>query len=321
MKEMDILKKIDYPAVLHLGDIHIKVKNDPFLIKRVITLIDIVKSIPVKDVILAGDIVDMLPTFRDTALLARFLMLDKNFYIVGGNHDLNRRTKYVEEIMELLNLPNVFYCGDLCNTSILGRDVTFASNEYIRKGNKIPKNKGILVSHFACDLPEFDKKAEYPFDELMSYDLVLLGDIHTKFKENETTYYSSSPYRTHSKTISSFEEADNSFFGFNIVNWDTLEVHHIELNLPNVYQVNLTELKEVPQDGNKYNIVVETEYEKIGELRNKDIEVKIKTEETTIDPAENIVDTVTKHLQQHFAIHNAEYYFSLLKQWGIDLEA
>lgn len=240
------------------GDIHIKIndKYEDFQIKRYFKLFEMLTRN--KTLILAGDIFDKQPTFLEVGLFIYLVNLAREkgvqIFIVEGNHDYTRKTKYLEKLCWVSKFDNLYYPKNNEKIKIDNFDVTFAHNSFIRYGGVIDNNSGILVSHIACDLPQYNKKGEYNFDNLISYEYVILGDIHNYKHYQENVYYTTSPYRTHIKTINSPEEIDNSFFSY--INFDGV-INYIETNLPNIYK-SLVEF-----ENNTDNIV---EFEKLNEV-------------------------------------------------------
>lgn len=220
------------------GDLHLKIKNetDLFKIKLYNKLFNIYCSYPV--VILAGDIFDKKPNELEVAFFIQLLNLGEQkgtqFYIIEGNHDYSNRYKYLKTICDITLAKNLYYPDNNTQLSIYNEKFSFVHNSFIRYGGTIKNNKGILISHIACDLPFYKKKEEYPLSTLNSYDFVFLGDIHNYYYLKNNIYYTSSPYRIHRKTISSLKEIDNSFFGFIEYNGNG-SFNKIELNLPNQY--------------------------------------------------------------------------------------
>jgi hypothetical protein len=212
-------------------------------------------------------------------------------------------------------MQNITLVDDLTTLDIIGNRVTFVSNDYVRKGKEIPNNAGWLVSHIACDLPQFNKKGEYDFSKLWSYNLVLLGDIHTAFEyEKGRIYYTSSPYRTHRKTIESLDEIDNSFYGY-IRAYEDSKVEKVELNLPNMYVWKQSQYKEVPKDIEDFiEVELQVSIDDLDQYRDKGVGITVTTNDIELDLNENFEDAVSDYLQKTFDIKDFTPYLEKLYQ-------
>lgn len=261
-----------------MADLHIKVpiKYKAWYVSRFLNLI---KQIPddIDELWLAGDIFDQMPSYMDVALFMKLLNNDTQIRIIEGNHDYTGKSRYLKSIVDLADLSNVDFIDGFEKRIINGLPVYFCSHRHLKYNNYIPNNEGILVSHIRCDLPQFNKKGEYDFNNLSNYELVLLGDIHNMFNYNDKVFYTSSPYRTHKKTIKSLREVDNKFYGFLIFENGKVTKH--ETNLPNIYKWEQEgDYIEPPIDDNIYEIELLTTYENAEKYNNEDIGITIVSE-------------------------------------------
>lgn len=275
--------------LIHLADIHIKVpskqRDRDWYVARFNSFLDYFSKLKkkVQLIVISGDIFDKAPSADDMALFVKMINHFKQYcnhvIISEGNHDVQRDNHFLKRLSEYSGIIKVAEDKTYPEGTFgVPHKITIISNDYIRKGKKIPKERGILISHFAHELniAGKTKKAEYPIEDLDSYDLVLLGDIHTSFYYSDKVYYAGSPYRTHKKTITKLEEIDNGFYGFNLVDLRTLTVTKMPLNLPNHYVWEQEgDYIEPPTDGNLYDVILKTDLQTAKEHVSKDIEVEI----------------------------------------------
>ena len=293
---------------LHTADIHIKVparnktEERKWYLDRFYSLIGKLSKISTENNIVAtfitGDVFDKMPTPEDVALLSLLLFaLPKPIYITEGNHDRKNKHQFLYEIGQMLPPMCAFVGMNEPETRLIqGLDCTFVSNDWVRKGKKIPANKGILFSHIAHEfnIGSKSKEAEYDLTSLDSYDLVLLGDIHTAWKYSDKIYYSGSPYRTHKKSITSLDEIDNSVYGVNLIEVDTLIVHKKELMLPNHYIWKQEEYQPIPPSLLDFiDIELTTTLEEAKAHVNKDLTIKIEETETSFE----VIDSFSKSIK------------------------
>ncbi len=312
--------------LLHTGDWHLKIpeNNESFYIKRFMNFIYSLLEYEPEYIAITGDLFDKSPCILEVSLMiwALTLLSEESFVmVIPGNHDVgNKRHKakryhYLNAIFDNLKFGNIIYSDDILEY----KDFLLVSNQYIRSKQKIPKSKcPILLSHIRHELTFGDKtrKAEYNLNEIsQNFDLCLLSDIHTTFEYLPNVFYSASPYRTTIKTIKKFNEIDDSFFGFNVVDLVTLEVNHKELYLPNHYKL-VTD-----KDGQeqKYDGIIDYIYEMdLDQLRRSNqSNVKLKRNYSEIHLQENLYDMIQDILISDYGIKEPEFYMTkLLKLVG-----
>jgi len=305
--------------LLHTGDFHFKVpeKDENFYIERILMLYVYFKKEQPDIIALTGDVFDKTPTVLEVTLFILFLKTFEHIplLIVPGNHDVGTkkdkaiRHRYLDVIINYLKPANVIYTNSILETD----KFLLVSNEYVRAKKEIPAlYDKILLSHIRCDLTfsGVQRKGEYDFSELEKFKLVLLSDVHTINQYSERIWYSTSPYRTHIKTINSVSEMDNSFFGFNIVDLDTLEVTHKELHLPNVYKFVTDKRVKLPDTPNLIHTVYEVDADSVGEFMGEDI--KIKRTKQQIDTSENLLGIIRKILVADYNVNNPDEYLKVL---------
>ena len=300
---------------IHIGDIHLKIpeNNEVWYIKRFLDFSEVIRDENPDELIITGDLFDKTPTALETALLMGFLMsFECPIYIIEGNHDrVNRKTiraNFLENLMSLMPLNHVTFAG---NEIVDKNGYRLVSNRFVRSGKEIPVSKNlILLSHIRHELKFAGKvrKAEYDLKKLEGFKLCLLSDIHTTFKYAPNIFYSTSPYRTTRKTITSLDEIDDSLFGYNIIKDGTIT--HKELNLPNVYILKATQkVGEI-----KYKGIVEVEYEisqdELGEFKGEN--VRVSRTNSNIEIKENLYEVIFDILKIEYKVKEPGQYLDLL---------
>jgi hypothetical protein len=282
---------------------------------------DIINLYKVTRLDILGDIFDMKPTYLDIGILLKIFndLLYENpeleINVIHGNHDFYRKDFYL--------LPILPYLSNRVNLHFQVKEhenILYVDNPYVRYGGKIPeKYDKIVFSHIACSLPQFNKEAEYDFNELTKFRFVILGDIHKAYKIEDNILYTSSPFQTYKKTIHSLDEIDNSFHGVIVFDDRTLEYLKIELNLPNKYKL----LTNTPPDEEKLKSLpdyIEVEYmmtlEELTASQLTDINnVKIiKKSDIDLSNTKSNREIVDEYLQQKFEIIDTSPYISLLEK-------
>ena len=312
--------------LIHTGDWHLKIPEtyEDFYIKRFQTFINLLLQEKADYIAITGDLFDRSPCVIEVSLMIWALTVlseDSTLLVIPGNHDVgNKRYKaqryhYLNALFNNLNFENIIYTDDILEYE----QFLLVSNQYIRSKQKIPKiNDKILLSHIRHELSFSDKvrKAEYDLVELgVNFKLCLLSDIHTTFEYLPNILYSSSPYRTTIKNINSTNEIDDSFFGYNKVDLDTLIVEHKEIFLPNYYKLHLDKEIELP----KYPGIIECIYEmQLDQLmKSNQTNVKLKRKYTDIHLQENLYDMIQEILISDYGIKDPEFYMTkLLKLVG-----
>ena len=306
--------------LIHTGDWHISIpeSNEEFYIKRFQDVIHAIYMEDAESIVIAGDIFHKTPTVLEVSLFiwALYILQDSTIYIIPGNHDSGtkkykaQRYKYLSAIFSYFKPPNVIYTDD-----ILEHDqFLLVSNDYIRLKKEIPVNKDkILISHIRHELKfgEKTKKAEYDLTKLLDFKLVLLSDIHTTVNYFDNIWYSTSPYRTHIKTIKDVKEIDDSIFGYNVIDLETLEVLHKELRLPNVYKMIVSSDYTFSTDyPGIINIVYEVTLDTVN--RKKGGQIVYKRNFESIELQENLYDMISEILKQDYNIKEPEIYMMRL---------
>lgn len=281
----------------------------------------IIKEYKIESLELLGDVFDKKPTYLDVGILMKILysILRENKHIninvIHGNHDFYRKDFYLLNIIPHMSSKIRLHFQTKEDGKIL-----YVDNPFIRYGNKIPQQYDkILFSHLACELPQFNKPAEYDFDELRKFKFIILGDIHNAFKIDENIYYTGSPFAVHKKSIRSLDERDNSFYGVLVFDDEELTVEKVELNLPGKYKL-ITNSKINKEDLKKYEDYIEVEYlvtldSFTSEILDDTPNVKIiKKSDIDLETSKSNREIVEEYLRKKFEIKDPTPYIQLLEK-------
>ena len=305
--------------LIHTGDWHLKIpeQNESWYITRFKNFINILAQEEADYLAITGDLFDKSPTILEVCLLIWALTVlsnDAQLLIIPGNHDIGKKSlkavrhHYLNALFNSINFDNIIYTDSILEYE----QFLLVSNQYIRAKNKIPNKGKILLSHIRHELTFGDKtrKAEYNLKSLDYFDLCLLSDIHTTFQYSDKIFYSTSPYRTTIKKIQKVAEIDNSFFGYNLVDLDSLEVIHKELYLPNHYKMIIDKETTLKKTDDLIEFVFEMDLDQL--MQSNQTNVKIKRSYNQIQIKENLLDMIQEILMNDYGIKDPKFYIEHL---------
>ena len=309
---------------IHTGDWHISIRerNEEWFIKRVVKLFQYIQEEDADELLITGDIFDKIPTALEIGLFIGFLQsIECPIYIVAGNHDRTKkptiRADYLKNLLQLIELKNVTWATDKI---VETPNYVLVPNYWIRQKKEIPVIKDkILLSHIRHELTfgNTTRKAEYDLEKLKDYKLVLLSDIHNTFKYSENIYYSTSPYRTNRKTITSLADVDNNFFGYNCIFNNIIK--HREIHLPNQYLLKVQEKIGEINTNDLIDVEYQINIEDINEFSGEN--VVISRDNVDIQITENIYEVITEILTRDFKVKDTKDYIKILVDIVGDLDA
>ena len=214
--------------------------------------------------IIAGDVFDRKPEPDEICLFLSYInCVSIPTYIIPGNHEATKKGEtFLEHFLEdaVITNPNVRL---------------FTKNQRIKEPNEpgiqfwpygemqvdnLPEyHEGdILVAHIRGEVPPHIT-AEYDFEKIRKWGLILLGDIHFNHRYKDYgAYYSGSPINTH------FDRDNNKEYGVNIFNFidsSNYSVEFIDLKLPKLIRKTIKSEEEMKPDS--YDHVV---YEVVGSI-------------------------------------------------------
>jgi DNA repair exonuclease SbcCD nuclease subunit len=255
--------------ILHSADWHINLhkKKVPidWSLNRFRLLFDKIHSLEKShDVhILSGDVFDRKPEPDEICLFLRFVnSVTIPTYIIPGNHEATEKGEtFLEHFNERFAItnPNVFIITKNERQDILEQGFCFFPYGEMQTDNLPPYvENDILVTHIRGEVPPHIT-AEYDFEKLRPWKLVLLGDIHFAHKYMDyPVFYCGSPVNVN------FDRDDRKKYGLNSVSFNSVEnykVDFISLELPKLIRKTIAVGEKMPAD--KINHVI---YELTGSI-------------------------------------------------------
>lgn len=241
-----ILHSADWHIHLHKKKVPWKWQHDRF--QAFFTkLLELEQSCDVH--IIAGDVFDKKPEPDEVALFLSYVHRVKiPTFIIPGNHEATARG---ESFLK-------HFAGDYKINNSLVEIISYNASRSLDKVdfqffpygemqlNNLPKPVpgSVLVTHIRGEVPPHIS-AEYDFEKLRPWKLILCGDLHFNHKYKDfPLYYPGSPMNT------SFDRADDREYGVNVVTWeqDTYSVDFIPLDLPKLVRKTITDKEEMLPD-------------------------------------------------------------------------
>ncbi len=248
--------------ILHVADIHINLhkKKIPYewQTNRFKLLFDkllkLEKNCDV--VVLAGDIFDRKPEPDEICLFLSYAnAVAKPTLAIPGNHEATAKGHTFLEHFEqdyAINNPNFILKTKNSRTVIDGVGFQFFPYGEMQLGN-IPQyiEGDILIAHIRGEVPPHIT-AEFDFDKISKWPLVLLGDLHFYHKYKDyAAYYSGSPINT------TFDRDASREYGVNIIEFNSASdyaVNFVSLDLPKLVRHTVDANTELKKD--EYHHVV-----------------------------------------------------------------
>lgn len=184
--------------------------------------------------IVAGDIFDKKPESDEVALFLTYLNRVKNPTILtAGNHESTSRGKtFLEHFVQnyVITNPNIHLLVENSRIHLGGYNFCIFPYGSVQT-NQLPEyvQDDILVTHIRGEVPPHIT-AEYDFEKLRPWKLVLLGDLHFNHKHGDyAAYYPGSPLNT------TFDRDDSRQYGVDIIEMNSIDdynVRFVDLRLP-----------------------------------------------------------------------------------------
>ena len=269
--------------------------------------------------IISGDIFDKKPEPDEICLFLSYINSVKiPTFIIPGNHEATQKGKSFLE----------FFCDDntIINDNIhifvYNKKVTVNGQKFyffpygeIQINNLSEHEDGeILVTHIRGEVPPH-VTAEYDFEKLRPWKLILLGDIHFAHKYKDfPAYYSGSPMNT------TFDRDSKKQYGINSIELRSIDdytVNFIDLKLPKLIRQTLQVGKEMTE--NAYDHIIYEITGSIDELskvkNNKLLDKKIAIRNSSKSKLElkdmSIIDELSSWLT-YSGVKDAE---KVLNEW------
>ena len=208
--------------------------------------------------ILTGDVFDRKPEPDEVCLFLRFAnSVTIPTYIIPGNHEATRKGKtFLEHFHELhaITNPNVVLITENRSESIRGQDFCFFPYGEMQTDN-LPeyKENEILVAHIRGEVPPHIT-AEYDFEKLRPWPLILLGDIHFNHRYLDyPAYYCGSPLNV------TFDRDETKKYGVNVIDYVDHQNYSVDfkvLNLPKLVR-RTVEVNDNLEEGGYDHVIYE----------------------------------------------------------------
>lgn len=190
--------------ILHAADIHIDLHKQKVPLAWQLNrfkqffqkMLELEKSHDL--VVLAGDIFDAHPKIDETTLFNSYLnKVTVPTIVIPGNHEASKKGEtflqaYIRD--EAISNPNVMFFTKNARINFKGYWIQMFPYPEVQKDNlENYLEKDILITHIRGEIPPHIT-AEYDFEKLRDYKLVLLGDLHFYHKyKNYNVFYPGSP--------------------------------------------------------------------------------------------------------------------------------
>lgn len=253
--------------------------------------------------VISGDLFDRKPETDDVALILSYLnSVSIPTIVIPGNHESTRKGSSFWEHFKLENtvkndLVHILTSNDRVN--ILGQG--FQAFPYGNvETDKLPKyiDKDILVTHIRGKVPPHIT-AEYDFEKLRPWKLILLGDLHFNHKyEDFPAYYPGSPLNT------SFDRDEKRAYGVDIIELrsiDDYDVQFVDLHLPKLLRRTISVGEEMKQDD--YHHVVYEVQGSIDELAKVQKTALLDKKLATRDESDATLDLKNKLIHEELEIY------------------
>ena len=199
--------------------------------------------------VIAGDIFDKKPEPDEVALFLSYVhRVKRPTFIIPGNHEATSRGEtFLKHFSGEYRINNPMVEIICYNAS---RSLDSINLQFFPYGemqlDKLPHpvKEHILVTHIRGEVPPHIT-AEYNFEKLRPWKLILCGDLHFNHKYKDfPLYYPGSPMNT------SFDRTDDREYGVNIITGtvDDYEVRFVDLNLPRLLRKTISNKEEMIAD-------------------------------------------------------------------------
>lgn len=213
--------------------------------------------------IIAGDVFDKKPEPDEICLFLSFInTVSIPTYVIPGNHEATEKGKtfleYFHEQYAITN-PNFHLITKNTRETILSQDFYFFPYTEVQKENLLLyKRDEVLVTHIRGEVPPHIS-AEFDFEKLRPWKLILLGDIHFSHRYMDyPAYYSGSPLNT------TFDRDERKNYGVNSISFNSIDsytIDFIDLKLPKLLRKTINVDEQMVKDS--YNHVI---YELTGSI-------------------------------------------------------
>jgi len=294
--------------------------------QRFLALFDKLRALESKcDVhVIAGDLFDKKPETDDVALILSYLnSVTIPTLVIPGNHESTRKGRSFWEHFKLehsVNNEMVHIATGNERVELAGQGFQAFPYGSVETDTLPSYTEGdILVTHIRGEVPPHIT-AEYDFEKLRSWKLILLGDLHERHRYKDfPAYYPGSPLNT------SFDRNEARKYGVDIIDFKSIDdysVRFVDLELPKLLRRSISVGEQMTSDS--YHHVV---YEVSGsidelariektELLDKKISVSQQSDATLDLKNKSISEELELYLQ-HIKVANVDAVVSVFKGLGI----
>lgn len=291
---MKILSSADWHINLHKKKIPIKWQTNRFelMFSKLRTL-----EADCDVHVIAGDLFDDKPKTDDTALLLSYLnTVTIPTLVIPGNHEATQKGKTFWDDFKRENVITndlVHIITDNSRIELAGQWFQAFPYGSVQTDN-LPDHIGeedILVTHIRGEVPPHIS-AEYDFEKLRPWKLVLLGDLHFNHKYKDyPIYYPGSPINT------TFDRTDKNNYGIDIIDFTNINdysIKFVDLKLPKLIRKSIQAGEDMPED--TYNHViyeVHGSIDEIAKVQNNDLLDKRVVQKQSSDSTLDLKDKNT----------------------------
>jgi DNA repair exonuclease SbcCD nuclease subunit len=316
-----ILSSADWHINLHRKKIPVawQMKRFQLLFDK---LLEIERSCDVH--VIAGDLFDKEPDPDEICLVLSYLnSVQKPTIIIPGNHEATTRGRTFWEHFKLENtIKNSLVHILTENTRVTVCGQSFCAFPYGSvQTDKLPEyvEGDILVTHIRGEVPPHIT-AEYDFEKLRPWKLVLLGDLHFRHRYKDyPIYYPGSPLNT------TFDRDDKREYGVDIIHFNSIDdysVNFVNLNLPKLIRRTVPVGTELTPDSYHHVIYEVTgSIDQLAKIKKTDMLDKKMVEKPTSDATLDLKDkTLYEELEiylRYIKVSEAEAVLQQFKKLGI----
>jgi DNA repair exonuclease SbcCD nuclease subunit len=274
--------------------------------------------------VIAGDLFDKEPDPDEICLVLSYLnSVQKPTLVIPGNHEATSKGRTFWEHFKLENTiknPLVHIFTENSRIEIAGQGFCLFPYGSVQT-DKLPNyvEGDILVTHIRGEVPPHIT-AEYDFEKLRPWKLVLLGDLHFRHRYKDyPVYYPGSPLNT------TFDRDDKREYGVDVITLrsiDDYSVDFVDLDLPKLLRRTVSVGEPMVQDAYHHIIYEVTgSIDELAKVKKTDMLDKKMVEKPTTDATLDLKNkTIYEELEiwlQHVKIADKESVLNEFKKLGI----
>lgn len=275
--------------------------------------------------VIAGDLFDKEPETDESSLLLSFLnSVTIPTIVIPGNHEATSKGKTFWDHFKFKNtIPNplVHIFTENGRIELCGQGFCMFPYGSVQT-NQLPAfvKDDILVTHIRGEVPPHIT-AEYDFEKLRPWKLVLLGDLHFNHRYQDfNVYYPGSPVNT------TFDRDDSRDYGVDIItmNANDYTVKFVPLNLPKLIRktIKAGEINKMISNGSDHTIFeVVGSVDELAKVEKTDLLDKKMVSKPKIGSVLDLKDkTVFEELElwlKYIKVTDTETVLNEFKQLGI----